>query len=300
MSAIKIEPTSDPAIIKFEADQFLTQHQSYEFGNIEEAAVSPLAQSLFHLPFVKTVYVAQNFVAVEKYNIVAWQDVQDEVANMISMYLDEGKNVIVEKKESNKKLPVTTYAESTPNPTVMKFVVNKKIAIKPTEFKSVEETQEGTLSRKLFNFPFIQQLFASENYISIMKSHEVEWNDVTLELREFIRESLENGEQIGKSTAVAAPQEQAVTVDEPNYDDLEGTPKQIVDILEEYVKPAVAGDGGNIVFQSYDEETKAVRVILQGACSGCPSATVTLKNGIETMLKDMLHGKVETVEAVNG
>jgi NFU1 iron-sulfur cluster scaffold homolog, mitochondrial len=74
----------------------------------------------------------------------------------------------------------------------------------------------------------------------------------------------------------------------------------VVNILDEYIKPAVASDGGNIVFDSYNPDTKTVKVILQGACSGCPSSTATLKNGIETMMRDMLHGQVEYVEAVNG
>ena len=82
--------------------------------------------------------------------------------------------------------------------------------------------------------------------------------------------------------------------------ELEGISKEIVEILDEYVKPAVAGDGGNIAFDSYDANTKTVKVILQGACSGCPSSTVTLKNGIETMLREMLQGKVSYVEAING
>jgi len=78
------------------------------------------------------------------------------------------------------------------------------------------------------------------------------------------------------------------------------TSKQIIDILEEYVKPAVASDGGNILFQEYEESTKKVHVVLQGACSGCPSSTFTLKNGIETMLKNMLGDKVSEVVAING
>ena len=85
-----------------------------------------------------------------------------------------------------------------------------------------------------------------------------------------------------------------------NFETLDDTSKQIVNILEEYVKPAVASDGGNIQFESYDETTKTVKVILQGACSGCPSSTFTLKNGIENMLKEMLAGKVESVVALNG
>ena len=75
--------------------------------------------------------------------------------------------------------------------------------------------------------------------------------------------------------------------------------REIISILDEYIKPAVAGDGGHIAFESFDADTKTVRVILQGACSGCPSSTVTLKNGIETMLREMLQGKVAYVEAIN-
>ena len=76
--------------------------------------------------------------------------------------------------------------------------------------------------------------------------------------------------------------------------------KKIISIIEEYVKPAVASDGGNILFESYKKEDKSVNVILQGACSGCPSSTFTLKNGIENMLKEMLPGKILKVNAVNG
>ena len=98
-----------------------------------------------------------------------------------------------------------------------------------------------------------------------------------------------------------APQQQkentATSKAAPVYDD---TSNQIIAILEEYVKPAVASDGGNIMFQSYEEESKTVNVVLQGACSGCPSSTFTLKNGIETMLKNMLGDKVNEVVALNG
>ena len=76
--------------------------------------------------------------------------------------------------------------------------------------------------------------------------------------------------------------------------------EQIISILDEYIKPAVSSDGGNIVFDSYDPKEKVVKVILQGACSGCPSSTITLKNGIENILKEMLSTKVDKVEAING
>ncbi|MGB0950032.1 MAG: NifU N-terminal domain-containing protein, partial [Marinirhabdus sp.] len=107
VSNISISPTSNPSIVKFEATTFLTPADSFEFKNIDEAGPSPLAQQLFYLPFVKTVYISQNFVAIEKYDIVAWADVQDEVATAIETYLKSGKKVITEAAHPPEKTPVT-------------------------------------------------------------------------------------------------------------------------------------------------------------------------------------------------
>lgn len=297
---IHIEPTSNDAILKFETNQFLTRHESFEFGNIEEAGKSPLAQQLFYLPFVKTVFIAQNFIAIEKYNIVEWADVQEEVADQLKEFLNKGGVVIAaEENKGSKTVPVTVYAESTPNPHVMKFVANKKLVISATEFKNIDETENAPLARLLFNFPFVKEVFMDENYISINKYNIAEWNDITLELREFIRNYLQEGKDVMLEEHLQQnPSEQAAGT--PQTENLDETSQQVVEILDEYIKPAVASDGGNIVFDSYNAETKTVKVILQGACSGCPSSTATLKNGIETMMRDMLHGKVEYVEAVNG
>ncbi|MBT8259964.1 MAG: NifU family protein, partial [Bacteroidia bacterium] len=118
-------------------------------------------------------------------------------------------------------------------------------------------------------------------------------------LREYIKQFLEEGNPVLIAQATTTKEENEQLQEEvfETYDD---TSKEIINILEEYVKPAVASDGGNIQFKSYDKDSKVVKVILQGACSGCPSSTFTLKNGIENMLKQMLHGKVEYVEAING
>src|SRR5690554_2918236 len=135
---IQVEQTSNPNIIKFVADSFLTRSSSYEFKNIEEAKPSPLAQELFYLPFVKTVYISQNFIAIEKYNIVEWSDVQEAVAASISDYLKSEKPIITQ-TESTGKTPITIYAESTPNPAVMKFVANKSLANESHEFKNIDD-----------------------------------------------------------------------------------------------------------------------------------------------------------------
>ncbi len=300
---INIQPTSNPSILKFETNQFLTRHESFEFANIEEAGRSPLAQQLFYLPFVKTVFIAQNFIAIEKYNIVEWEDVQEEVAGQLKTYLNEGGIVIkTEDQKVPKLVPVTVYAESTPNPSVMKFVANKKLVISGSEFKNIDATGNAPLARQLFHFPFVKEVFMDENYISVHKYDIAEWDDITLELREFIRNYLQEGHEVllNESFTEAEKEEKAAVAKEEIVRDLDEVSKQVVDILDEYIKPAVASDGGNIVFDSYNAETKTVRVILQGACSGCPSSTATLKNGIETMLRDMLEGQVEYVEAVNG
>ncbi|MAN58544.1 MAG: hypothetical protein CMC08_01760 [Flavobacteriaceae bacterium] len=296
--SITIQPTKNDSIVKFVANSFLTQARSFEFKNIDEAAASPLAQQLFYLPFVKTVYISQNFVAIEKFNIVEWDTVQDEVSEAISEYLNSGKPVITD-TETKKKVPVSVYAEITPNPAVMKFVANKPLADGTFEFKNIDEAQHAPMAKQLFTFPFVKEVFISANYVSVMKYNMVEWQEISMELREFIRTYIEEGKTILEDALLQgenASQSTSATT-QANFSDIE---QEIASILDEYVKPAVAGDGGHIALDSYNPETKTVKVILQGACSGCPSSTVTLKNGIQTMLQEMLHGKVTTVEAING
>ena len=136
-----------------------------------------------------------------------------------------------------------------------------------------------------------------ENYISISKHETTQWEEVVMEIRGFIKSYLEEEKMILAPSFVSKPQNTDVTNPIQTLNDTE---QEIVKILEEYVKPAVASDGGNIIFNSYEDSEKRVKVVLQGACSGCPSSNFTLKNGIENILKEMLPGKVEMVEAVNG
>ncbi|MEO9510842.1 MAG: NifU family protein [Flavobacteriaceae bacterium] len=293
---ITVVPTNNVKILKFEANHFLAK-DNHEFKNIDEAKDSPLAQQLFYLPFIKTIYISGNFIAMERFDIVEWDDVKEEVAQQLVDYLNAGEPIVNEEK-SQKKQPITVYAEVTPNPAAMKFVSNKKIVPYTCEFKNIDEAKDSQLARELFHFPFVKEVFLDENYVSVSKYEVADWNDITMELREFIREFLADGKEVISQEAVQKTKEtleQSVAI--TNYDD---TSQQIIDILEEYVKPAVASDGGNILFQSYEKDTKTVNVILQGACSGCPSSTFTLKNGIETMLKNMMGDKVNEVVALNG
>jgi Fe-S cluster biogenesis protein NfuA len=292
---ITVKETGKPQILKFEANQFLVKQGNYEFHNIDEAKDSPLAQQLFYLPFIKTVYISGNFVALERFDIVQWSDVKDSLAQQLVDYLNSGQPVV---REENPDSPqaVTVYAEVTPNPGVMKFVANKLVVPAIFEFKNIDEAADSPLATELFHFPYVKEVFFDQNYVSISKYDRAEWNDISMELRECIREFLVSGKDVVEQKAQAVEQNK-VASEEKQWDE---TSKQIIDILEEYVKPAVASDGGNILFQEYEESTKKVHVVLQGACSGCPSSTFTLKNGIETMLKNMLGDKVSEVVAING
>ena len=142
-------------------------------------------------------------------------------------------------------------------------------------------------------------MFIDENYVSISKFDVAEWDDITMQLRELVRDFLAHGTEVVSESSIAHKKAETPKA-KLNNEILDDTSKQIIDILEEYVKPAVASDGGNILFQSYEADTKTVNVILQGACSGCPSSTFTLKNGIETMLKNMMGDSVNEVVALNG
>ena len=294
---LSIHETSNPKIIKFETDSFLTKYESFEFSNIDDAKNSPLAQQLFHLPFVKKVYISVNFVAIERYDIVEWSAVQTEVGEQIENYLNEGGVVIT--TESKKKNPVTIYAESTPNPGVQKFVANKNLVSQTFEFTSIEDAKLSPFATALFQFPFVKAVFIDKNYVSVTKFDIVEWDAITLELREFMKSYIEEGKEMVTASAAKVLEKTTAQLDD-TYETLDDTSKEIINILEQHIKPAVASDGGNILFESYDAPTKTVKVILQGACSGCPSSTFTLKSGIEALLKEMMAGKVEIVEALNG
>ena len=204
---------------------------------------------------------------------------------------------------SDKKISVTIYAESTPNPRVMKFVANRAIVLGDSvEYRNIDEAEKSPLAIKLFHFPFVKEVFIARNFVSLTKYDIMEWDDITMEIRQFIREYLADGgvvvEETDDAPPTGVPEEKAFFLQEVKLEELGEVETRIVEILDEYVKPAVESDGGNIRFISYEDGK--VSVLLQGACSGCPSSTVTLKQGIENILKKMLPSLVKEVVAVNG
>jgi|TARA_B110000305_G_C19251001_1_gene544745 Fe-S cluster biogenesis protein NfuA len=177
------------------------------------------------------------------------------------------------------------YAESTPNPGVMKFVANRMLADKSIEITEAEQAKDISVAKALFNFPFVKSLYISSNFISISKTDNVEWDMIAMQLRNFITDFL-NEEGLKNYTENITEEEiiKKEVTKEKNSTKIEFTDKEkaIIDLLNEYIKPAVEADGGAITFNSYVGDV--VTVNLKGACSGCPSATSTLKGGIESLL----------------
>lgn len=181
---------------------------------------------------------------------------------------------------------ITIYAEATPNPESMKFVANKMIfANDSVDFRSADKVEGSPLAEALFEFPFVKGVFIMNNFVSITKEKEEEWFDLIPKLKAFIKEWLESDKEVVTPKAVKADE---------NEDEIV---RKIKQLLDDHVKPAVEMDGGAITFQSFDEGV--VSVVMKGSCSGCPSSTLTLKAGIENLLKRMIP-EVEAVEAIAG
>jgi len=297
MQKIKIVASckSGAKLAKFTINQAAKINVTKTYTNIDQATDAPLVKQLFYLPFVKRVTIENNTIIVERFDILDWEEVITEVASQIEDYLNDGGSIIDEPKNI-KKSPITIYAESTPNPSAMKFVANIKLTEQSISFESIDEAIDAPLVKALFNFSFVREVFLDENYISISKHDGTEWEEIVMDLRSFIKSYLEN-EKIILGSSFLKGEKKITSV---SSDSLNKTEQEIIKVLDEYVKPAVASDGGNIIFDSYNKKEKLVKVLLQGACSGCPSSTFTLKNGIENILKEMLPGKVNLVEAVNG
>lgn len=198
------------------------------------------------------------------------------------------------------KSPVMLYTEQTPNPESLKFVTNRMLYRGTADFREEELAQEWSpIGTELFALPYVKGVYICNNFVTVTKEFNYAWEDIMLKLKEFIKDYVTEGKEIvreGFEAAMAAIEaERGASY---NYTEEDAViVKKIKDLIDTYVKPAVESDGGNIEFKKFDQGI--VTVILQGSCSGCPSSTVTLKSGIEGMLKRMVP-EVQSVEAEMG
>jgi NFU1 iron-sulfur cluster scaffold homolog, mitochondrial len=178
---------------------------------------------------------------------------------------------------------ISIYTEMTPNPETMKFVANKLLYPgKSIDFADETSAKASPLATELFSFPFIKSVFIASNFVTLTKTGDTDWNDVIPSIRVFLKEYLEEGKAVINEEDIVITQTDGNTV---NADDSDVV-KRIKELLENYVKPAVEMDGGAIQFKNYDNGV--VSLAMQGSCSGCPSSMITLKAGIEGMMKRMI------------
>jgi len=292
MREIHIEPTANPKVMKFVADYTLIPG-SLELDRDSDISEIPVAQELFNYPFISKIFITANFIALAKEDSVEWEVVSESLKNVIEDELLANPRIYLQKRKE--MFPI--YAEMTPNPNVMKFVSSKLIIDGFVEVKSREEAAQVPLAKAIFEeFGFAKEVFVSDNFVAVTKDNSVEWHEVMMSVRSLIADYLQNG---GTVTEIE-PQKHENPVEKIINREYTENEQKISDILNEYVAPAVENDGGKISLMEYDETEKTAKMLLQGACSGCPSSTATLKNGIENILKQFLPDMVEKVEAVNG
>ena len=185
---------------------------------------------------------------------------------------------------------ISIYTEMTPNPETMKFVANKLLYPgKSIDFPDVESAKASPLANEIFGFPFIKSVFIASNFVTLTKTIDTDWQDVIPAIRQFLKEYLEEGKEVVNEEEITVFQTDGNVIDADDDDVV----KRIKELLENYVKPAVEMDGGAIQFKSYNEGV--VNLMLQGSCSGCPSSMITLKAGIEGMMKRMIPEVKEVV-----
>lgn len=193
------------------------------------------------------------------------------------------------------KSPVMLYTEQTPNPESLKFVTNRMLYRGTADFREEELAKEwSAIATALFELPYVKGVYICNNFVTVTKEMNYEWEDIMLKLKEFIKSYIQKGGEIVKEGFEEVMSKiEAERIENAYSGDEKEIVQKIKELIETYVKPAVEMDGGNIEFESYDQGI--VSVVLQGSCSGCPSSTVTLKSGIEGMLKRMVPEVKEVV-----
>lgn len=290
MNKLSIQTTDNPRVIKFVANKMFLEG-SLELDKNSDVSNIPLAKELFSFPFVTRLFITANFIAIAKDDSVEWDSIAMQLRDIILENINKNPQLILKKDYK----PIF-FAENTPNPEVMKFVSEKPIINGFLELKSSQEAQEIPLAKGLFEFDFVKEIFINDNYIAITKHENANWDNILDKIQNYLQDFFLNKQKAEKINGIFEKY-QAQSFNNRGFTEIE---EKINAILQEYVAPAVENDGGKISLIEFDEETKTAKMLLQGACSGCPSSTITLKNGIENLLKNFLPNIVENIEAING
>jgi len=194
------------------------------------------------------------------------------------------------------KSPVMLYTEQTPNPEALKYVTNRLLYRGIADFKEKDLAAEWSpMANSLMELPYVKSVYFNNNYVTVTKEMNYDWAEVMLKLKEYIKEYIENGGEVVKEGFADFWDAQMAQSNSIQFSGEDGEiARKVKELIDMYVKPAVEMDGGNIEFKAF--EKGRVFVTMQGSCSGCPSSTVTLKAGIEGMLKRMVPEVTEVVQ----
>lgn len=288
-----VATTKVPEIIRLVSNQRLVDEGSFTFANVDEAKISPPIQKLFYLPFVKKVLLATNYIAIEKFDIVEWGDVTGELIEHLVESIVLNPEIIepAQKTSATNHRKIEIYIESTPNPLALKYVGNISFTENSKEFLRSDENPN--LIKDIFEkFEEVKEVFVNLNYFSFAFEDEEKMELIKNDLRHWLIEKINSQNQFLEDLDTGA------ISDEPKIEkDFSPIEKQIIEILDDEIKPAVQSDGGDIELISYDEGK--VMISFSGACSGCPSSTFTLKQGVERILMENLgEDKIKEVVAV--
>ena len=282
MSNFQANRTENPHIVEFESAIELTT-ETVVFQTQEEALRSPLAGKLFGFPWVQSVTLKPQVLVLEKQDWVEWDIVLAPLTNLLNQHIELGQPILYAESSSSsstatakEELPeaLVTF-EPTPNPDALKFNVNREIADEVYEFASVEDTGDSPLAEKIFGFPWAEGVMIGRDFVTVRKKDWVEWDTLARPLASLIAEHLNSG------AATVTPSGQN-DVSEHDSDAV----KKIKEVLNREIRPAVAQDGGDVVFHKY--ESQILYLFMKGACAGCPSSTATLKMGIETRIREIV------------
>ncbi len=290
---IYTEQTPDPESLKFVTNKMLHQGE----GEFNEKSLadewSPLASALFDLPYVKAVFICNNFVKIRKENSFDWEEVRLQTKEFIKSWIQEDKTII---KDGFAEASDVITTNPTPNPQSLKFITKRKLFSGTADFRERTLADEWSpLAQALFDLPFVKGVYISGSFVSITKEMNYAWEDISGKIKEVIKSWLVEDKTViseGFAEAMIKLEEEKGIGYQYSPEEAEVVQK-IKSLLDEYVKPQVQMDGGNIEFNSFKDGV--VSVLMQGACSGCPSSTMTLKSGIEGMLKRMVPEVKEVV-----
>lgn len=278
--SISIELTPNPDVENFVVAETLVQKGPYEFQRQSALEKAPLAQKLFQIKTVEKVKIFENCVQITRQKNADWLELEEQISQVLEKQLLQQEKAVQELPSLQIVVPVEKNEaffeiEITPNPLTKKFMVPSRISDSSQEFSTREEAEKVPLAKALFSIEGVANLLIAPHYVSVSKANEsINWSQVEQNVSDVLQKYFQTG---------SSPQEEQIGNHLPENMDLQTVEGRIQFTLQKHIRPLIAMDGGDVTFLGFQDGVVSLK--LRGACKGCPSSTLTLKQGIETRLK---------------